>query len=69
MSHRSRGEYFRAIYARYRQADRRLKQAILNEFCATTGYHRKYAIRLLNGSPSEGVRRCGKRPAIPGRCA
>jgi len=47
MSHRSRWEYFRAIYARYRQADRKLKQVILNEFCANTGYHRKYALRLL----------------------
>ena len=51
MSHRSRWEYLRAIYARYRQADRKLKQVILNEFCANTGYHRKYAIRLLNGPP------------------
>ena len=24
---------------------------ILNEFCLNTGYHRKYAIRLLNGPP------------------
>jgi hypothetical protein len=45
MSHRSRWEYLRAIYARYRQADRRLKQMIVNEFCANTGYNRKYAIR------------------------
>jgi transposase InsO family protein len=56
MSHRSRWEYFRAIYARYRQADRKLKQGILNEFCANTGYHRKYAIRLLNGPPPGGVK-------------
>jgi hypothetical protein len=45
MGHRSRGECFRAIYARYRQADRKLKQVILNEFCADAGYHRKCAIR------------------------
>jgi len=51
MSHRSRWEYFRAIYARYRQVDRKQKQVILNEFCANTGYHRKYAIRRLNGPP------------------
>ncbi len=51
MSHRSRGEHFQAIYARYRQADGKLKQVILNEFCANTGYHRKYAIQLLNGPP------------------
>src|SRR6266436_8925062 len=24
---------------------------MLNEFCLNTGYHRKYAIRLLNGPP------------------
>jgi len=56
MSHRSRWEYFRAIYERYRQAERRLKRMILNEFCANTGYHRKYAIRLLNGPPPERAR-------------
>jgi hypothetical protein len=51
MSQKSRWEYFRAIYRRYRQADRKMKQVILNEFCLNTGYHRKYAIRLLNGPP------------------
>src|SRR5437879_10407555 len=51
MGHRSRWEYLRAIHALYRQADRRAKQVILNEFCAHTRYHRKYAIRLLNGAP------------------
>ena len=66
MSHRSRWEYFRAIYARYRQSDRKSKQAILNEFCANTGYHRKYAIRLLNGPPPERVKgrvRCSRSPS------
>jgi transposase InsO family protein len=57
MSHRSRWEYFRAIYARYRQADRKLKQVILNEFCANTVYDRKYAIRLLNGPPPSRFQR------------
>jgi transposase InsO family protein len=56
MSRRSRWEYFRAVYARYRQAERRQKRVILDEFCANTGYHRKYAIRLLNGPPPERVR-------------
>lgn len=51
MSHRSRWEYFRAVYGRYRQADRKAKRVILNEFCANTRYNRKYAIRLLNGPP------------------
>ena len=68
MSHRSRWEYFRAIYARYRQADRKLKQVILNECCANTGYNRKYAIRRLNGPPPgrlqpERVRRRARSPS------
>jgi len=65
MSHRSRWEYFRAVYARYRQADLRLKQTMLNEFCANTGYNRKYAIRLLNGSPPERVKPCLRRRRSP----
>ena len=65
MSHRSRWEYLRAIYARYRQADRKLKQVILNEFCANTGYHRKYAIRLLNGPPPGRARQSRCRPRSP----
>lgn len=55
MSHKARWEYFRAIYGRYQKGDRIARQAILNEFCLNTGYHRKYAIRLLNGaSPGPG---------------
>ena len=50
MSHKGRWEYFRAIYGRYQKGDRKGRQAILNEFCLNTGYHRKYAIRLLNGA-------------------
>jgi hypothetical protein len=65
MSHQSRWEYFRAIYGRYRQADRKLKQVILNEFCANTGYHRKYAIRLLNGPPPGRARQKQRRPRSP----
>jgi hypothetical protein len=39
-----------------------LKHIILNEFCLNTGYHRKHAIRLVNGTPpgkqpERGVRR------------
>ena len=57
MSHASRWEYFKAIYARYRGADRKSRQAMLDEFCTVTGYHRKYALRLLNGPPPERRRR------------
>jgi transposase InsO family protein len=34
-------------------AKRESKNVILSEFCANTGYHRKYAIRLLNGPRPE----------------
>lgn len=34
---------------RYEQADRQGRSALLDEFCKQTGYHRKYAIALLNG--------------------
>jgi hypothetical protein len=51
MSRRSRWEYFRAIYQRYRKASNATRQQILNEFCQVCGYNRKYAIRLLNGPP------------------
>jgi transposase InsO family protein len=44
------------VYARYRKADRQSRQAILNEFCLTTRYKRKYAIRLLNGPAPEEQR-------------
>ena len=43
----SRSEYLEAIRKRYRKASRKEKSVILGEFCATCGYNRKYAIRLL----------------------
>jgi len=44
----ARREYVRAVRPRYTLAPQNAKHAILDEFCATTGYHRKYAIALLN---------------------
>jgi hypothetical protein len=44
----ARREYVRAVRPRYTLAPQDAKRAILDEFCATTGYHRKYAIALLN---------------------
>jgi hypothetical protein len=49
MSPRSKREYTEAIHKRYKHASRSEKKGILDEFCATTGYHRKYAIVLLKG--------------------
>jgi hypothetical protein len=53
LGNKGRWEYLRAIYERYRAAGRKAKKVILTEFCANTGYHRKYAIRLLNGPRPE----------------
>jgi hypothetical protein len=49
----SRRDYLQRIYQRYRDARSSEKGHILDEFCANCGYHRKYAIRLLNGAPPE----------------
>ncbi len=61
MSRRGRWEYLTAIYPRYQHATRLEKQRILDEFCRVTGYHRKSALRLLNGPAPE------RRPRAPRR--
>ncbi len=48
MSPRSKKEYIETIFLRYRNASRNEKILILDEFCATLGYHRKHAIRVLH---------------------
>lgn len=60
MSQFSKKEYLETIQPRYKKATRLEKQQILDEFVNTTGYHRKYAIRILN----KWVRR--KLPKKPG---
>ena len=51
MSKRSKWDYFKEIYHRYKKANKTDKKAILDEFCRVWGYHRKYAIRKLSGLP------------------
>lgn len=65
MGRGSRWEYLRQIHPRYRQAGREEKGRILDGFCEVTGYHRKYALRLLNGPPPEKLpsRRRARRPS------
>jgi len=53
MSVKARRELLVAVVPRYGQAGALDKERILNEFVLNTGYHRKYAIRLLN-HPSQG---------------
>ncbi len=47
MSPRSKKEYVEALFLRYKRASCKERSIILDEFCATCGYHRKHAIRLL----------------------
>jgi len=51
---------------RYNRAGRRGKKIILDEFCATWSYHRKYAIALLNQKASKHTA-CRGRPARYGK--
>jgi len=57
----SKREYLEAIRARYHRVGRRFRSRILDEFCQVCGYHRKYAIRLLNAAPRPKRRRRGRR--------
>jgi hypothetical protein len=51
MTNASKRELILAIRLRYSRASKTEKGRILDEFVATTGYHRKYAIRLLRHGP------------------
>jgi hypothetical protein len=48
MSLSGKREYLSRIHGRYQRVGRLYKQRILDEFCATCGYHRKSALRLLH---------------------
>jgi hypothetical protein len=49
MSGKSRWDYLKAIYFRYKKVSKPLRARILDESCQVCGYNRKYAIRLLGG--------------------
>lgn len=48
MSFSARQELAASLAERYREAKHPIKQKILDEFTAATGYHRKYAVTLLS---------------------
>ena len=50
VSKTARKEILEAVRTRYEKASKREQGAILSEFAAVSGYHRKHAIRLLNSS-------------------
>lgn len=57
----TRRELVQAVGARYRASPRGDRGAILDEFVATTGYHRKHAIRLLAAEPKSRPARASSR--------
>ena len=52
----TRNELLRAIVLRYRDGTRGERSRMLDEFTALTGYHRKHAMRLLQGQAPRSVR-------------
>jgi hypothetical protein len=67
MSQRSKREMIETIRPRYLKANKAGKGQILDEFIAVTGYHRKYAIRVLRHGPKpKGLKRAGRRKTYQG---
>ena len=60
MSEQAVAEYALAFRRRYEAAGRAEKGRLLDEFCETTGMHRKSAIRLLNGKAGPAASKRGR---------
>ena len=60
MTRPAREEYAAALRARYHAAGKQERGRILDEFCRTTGLHRKAAIRRLRRPAPRGARRRGR---------
>lgn len=52
--------YLEAIRSRYYNSDKRQKSLILDELCVTTGFARKYAIKILAKGHKEGKKLSGR---------
>jgi hypothetical protein len=61
MSSDLRKEYTRIVWLRYQNANKKRKGLILDEFCATRGVNRKYAIRLFSKVPTHFKKRPGRK--------
>jgi hypothetical protein len=67
MSKRSKQELTKEIHPRYLNASKADKEKILDEFTAATGYHRKYAIKLLkHGLKRKGYKMVGRKKKYQG---
>src|ERR1700747_1021663 len=64
MTHTVRTELANAVRRRYRAATGKQKRRILDEFIASTGYHEKSAIRVLNAPAMLAVRQRRSRPTL-----
>jgi hypothetical protein len=64
MTHAIRAELANAVRRRYWAATGKQKRRILDEFIATTGYHEKSAIRVLNAAPRVTARQTRNRPSL-----
>lgn len=58
--------YLDTIRERYKNAPKKSKKAILDEFTVNCGYSRKYAIRILNGQVKLRVNKSGPKPTYRG---
>ena len=56
--------YLNNVKKRYKQASRKEKSRILDEFCEASGYHKKHAIRVLN-SPKRRRRQAKEKRGRP----
>ena len=61
MSPEGRRELVAAVIERYQRSTPAERGRILDEFVALTGYHRKHAIRVLNGNSATPARPRGRR--------
>ncbi len=67
MSQQSKKELLEVVRERYVTAKRKEKQRILDELVAATGYHRKYAIRVLRHAGEKGlIRKRGRKKMYQG---
>jgi hypothetical protein len=67
MSQRSKREMIESIHPRYLKANKAEKQHILDEFIATTGYHRKCVIQVLkHESRPRGLKKPGRQKVYQG---
>lgn len=67
MSQKSKRELIEAVRPRYLKANKAGKERILDEFVASTGYHRKYAIRVLKQGPkAKGLKKPGRQKEYQG---